>query len=66
MPKVGRVLIDLGEIPEQAGTPARKPPVPYRAVLGVLSLVLVALLAGAANRPPPRPPTTSGSRTASG
>ncbi|MEU4241420.1 hypothetical protein [Actinoplanes sp. NPDC026619] len=49
-------LIDLGEVPEQAETPVRKRPVPYRAVLGAVSLVLVALPAGAAHHPPPRPP----------
>jgi hypothetical protein len=54
---VSDVLIDLGEVPEEpTETPARRPPVPYRAVLGTLSLILLAVLSGAANRPPPRPP----------
>ena len=54
------ILIDLGEVPERRGTPgelpARRPPVPYRALLGALSVVLLALLAGAATvRPAPAP-----------
>jgi outer membrane protein assembly factor BamB len=57
---LGHSVIDLGEVPatgRSAATPASRPPVPYRAVLGALSPVLVALLAGAELRPPPRPPT---------
>ncbi|GIM90462.1 hypothetical protein [Paractinoplanes toevensis] len=49
---MAEALIDLS-----VAAPAEHPqPVPYRAVLGVLSLVLLAVLAGSAPRLPPRPP----------
>jgi hypothetical protein len=55
------VLIDLGEMPARRAVPAAiaaaRRPFPLRAVLGAFTLVLVALLAGAAPHPPPVPPT---------
>lgn len=58
---MGHSVIDLGEVPasrEQSAPPLMpRPPVPYRALLGALSVVLVAVLAGSEFRPPPRPPT---------
>jgi hypothetical protein len=54
---VSNVLIDLGELPPRgqrriAPTLARRP-IPYRAVLGVLAVLLLGLLGGAGYRPPP-------------
>ncbi|GAA2621686.1 outer membrane protein assembly factor BamB family protein [Paractinoplanes durhamensis] len=46
-------MIDLGLVRE---VPPVERPIPYRAVLGALSLVLLALLSGAAHRSPARPP----------
>jgi hypothetical protein len=40
-----------------ATIPASRPPVPYRALLGALSVVMLALLAGAAYQAPPQQPT---------
>ena len=57
---VAHTMIDLGEVPKHrehtAATAATRPPVPYRPVLGALSILLIVLLAGAAHRNPPRPP----------
>jgi hypothetical protein len=58
---VSHIVIDLGEVPEHRAAPdeipATRPPVPYRALLGALSIVLVALLAGATARRAPEAPT---------
>jgi hypothetical protein len=58
---VSHTLIDLGEMPGHRATPddmpGHRPPVPYRALLGALSVVLLVLLAGAAYDPPPPGPT---------
>jgi len=57
---VANTMIDLGEMPRnresvaEAGTP--RPPVPYRPVLGALTILLIALLTGGAHRGPQRPP----------
>ena len=60
-------MIDLGEVPpggrERAPVVAgRRRPVPYRAVLGGLTVLLTALTAGAAHRAPPAPPTVIDAR----
>jgi hypothetical protein len=55
---MSHIVIDLGEVPDHrdapAEPPARRPPVPYKALLGALSIVLLVLLAGsvARHRPP--------------
>jgi len=53
-------MIDLGEVPRSRQRPAEtatpRPPVPYRPVLGALSILLIVLLAGAVHRGPQRPP----------
>jgi len=53
------MLIDLGEAPqsEVVDVGPSRPPVPYRAVLAVLAVVLTGLLAGGAHRAPQQPPT---------
>lgn len=55
------VLIDLGEVPKHRDRPADpgepRAPFPIRALLGALSLVLVALAAGAGHHRPPAPAT---------
>jgi hypothetical protein len=57
------VVIDLGELPrELREAPAATVPVPWRAMLGALSIVLVALLSGAAHHAPPRPPAVIAAR----
>ena len=58
---VSNVLIDLGELPPQ-GQRRSLPfgagrPIPYRAVLGALAVVLLGLLGGATYLPPPPGPT---------
>jgi hypothetical protein len=53
---VSHTLIDLGEVPDHLAAPASRPPVPYRALLGALSVVLLALIAGAAHHRPPQAP----------
>ena len=55
-------LIDLGEVP--AELPVRRRPVPYRALLGALSAVLLVLMAGAAHRRDPVVPTVIPARLA--
>ena len=61
---MGDVLIDLGELsPDRiAPRPGRPRPMPYRAVLGGLSVLLVALLVGAVHRGPPPAPVIIGAR----
>jgi outer membrane protein assembly factor BamB len=58
---VANVQIDLGEVREHresaAATPISRPPVPYRALLAALSVVLVGLLGGAQHVGPPQLPT---------
>jgi hypothetical protein len=58
---VADILIDLGEVPEHGHRPAdavlRRPPIPVRPLLTLLSAVLLALLGGAVPRLPPSPPT---------
>ena len=56
---VSQTLIDLGEVPDHRATPTAvpRPPVPYRALLGALSVVLLALLAGAGHQRQPLAPT---------
>ena len=41
-------VIDLGEVRPSVSVPAGRPPVPWRALLGALSVVLLALVAGSA------------------
>lgn len=57
---MSHIAIDLGEVPDHratpAETPAPRPPVPYRLLLGALTVVLVALLGGAAARHRPEAP----------
>lgn len=59
MRSVTDVQIDLGELrgahDDPVVPPATRPPLPYRALAAALVLVLVALLAGAEHRGPPRP-----------
>jgi hypothetical protein len=58
---VSEALIDLGELPN-AGRPkvravvVTRPPRPYRTVLALLAIALVATLTGAAHTSPPAPP----------
>ena len=52
---VTHAVIDLGEVP--AELPVRSRPVPYRALLGALSAVLLALVGGAAQQRAPVAPT---------
>jgi hypothetical protein len=55
---VADTMIDLGEVQRERPTPAvsARPPVPWRALLGALTVVLLALLAGgAATARPPKP-----------
>ncbi len=64
---MGEALIDLGEVPapgrERAGTVAApRRPVPYRAVLGALAALLIAMTTGAAHRGPPPAPTVIDAR----
>jgi hypothetical protein len=63
---MSQVVIDLGEVPDHrdapAGTPAARPPVPYRALLGALSIVLLVMVAGSAVRPAPEAPTIIAAR----
>jgi hypothetical protein len=63
---VTNTVIDLGEVQREQPEPVvtARPPVPWRALLGVLSLVLIAALAGAAPQLPPRPPTVIPARLA--
>ncbi|WP_203779622.1 outer membrane protein assembly factor BamB family protein [Paractinoplanes rishiriensis] len=49
--------IDLGEVRETGTAPPGRPPVPYKALLAALSVVLAGLLGGAAHRGPPDEPT---------
>ncbi|WP_433296605.1 hypothetical protein ACQP2F_38815 [Actinoplanes sp. CA-030573] len=57
---MSHIVIDLGEVPDHratpAETPAPRPPVPWRVLLGALAVVLVALLGGAAARHRPEAP----------
>ena len=54
------VLIDLGEVPHGGATVPvaadQAPPVPYRALLAILSLLLTVSLGGAVRPRPPEPP----------
>jgi hypothetical protein len=50
-------MIDLDEVPEHLASTAARPPVPYRALLGALSVVMLALLAGATHPAPQQQPT---------
>jgi hypothetical protein len=65
---VGDAVIDLGEVPApgRERTPVvavtTRRPVPYRAVLGGLAALLVAMSTGAAHRGPPPPPTVIDAR----
>jgi PQQ-like domain len=63
---VSEMVIDLGELPQRgqspAAAPATRPPFPYRAVLGGLAVILVALCAGAARREGPPTPTVIAAR----
>ena len=61
---MGGVLIDLGEVsPERVPPrPGRPRPMPYRAVLGGLTVLLAALLTGAMHRGPPPAPVVIGAR----
>ncbi len=60
-------MIDLGELPsrgrERTGTvaPTRRP-VPYRALLGGLAVLLLAMVTGSVHRGPPAPPTVIDAR----
>ncbi|MFF5293204.1 PQQ-binding-like beta-propeller repeat protein [Paractinoplanes globisporus] len=58
---MSNAVIDLGEVPDRRATPAempmRRPPVPYRALLAALSVVLLVLLGGATYQHPPPAPT---------
>ena len=60
-------MIDLGELPA-AGREVNpvvagaRRPLPYRAVLGGLAALLIALVTGAAHRGPPPPPAVIGAR----
>jgi hypothetical protein len=49
---VADTMIDLGEAQPEAPPAAGRPPVPWRALLGALSVVLLALLTGGAARKP--------------
>jgi hypothetical protein len=55
---VTNTMIDLGDVRREEPEPvaAARPPVPWRALLGALSLLLVALLAGGTPQPSSRPP----------
>jgi hypothetical protein len=58
---VGDVVIDLGELPSGGHQPVgavagAAPPRPYRTVLAAITIVLSAMLAGAAHVNPPAPP----------
>jgi hypothetical protein len=64
---VSHGVIDLGDLSAGSGArppaPAsRRPPVPYRALLGALALLLAGSLAGAAHRGPPAPPAVVATR----
>jgi hypothetical protein len=61
---VGDVLIDLGEVSPERATPrpGQPRPMPYRAVLGGLAVLLAALLTGAAHRGPPPAPVIVAAR----
>jgi hypothetical protein len=55
------VVIDLGELPSPGDQPIRAvagaaPPRPYRTVLAAITIVLAAMLTGAAHVNPPAPP----------
>lgn len=55
---MSNVVIDLGEVRRTpAAVVADRPPVPFRTVFGLLSIVLVALLAGGVPRARQVPPT---------
>ncbi|WP_433368512.1 hypothetical protein ACQPZX_41695 [Actinoplanes sp. CA-142083] len=54
---MSHTMIDLGEVPEHLATPVGRPPVPYRALLGALSIVMLALLAAAAHPAARQEPT---------
>ncbi len=59
-------MIDLGEVRGERPAPiaAVPPPVPWRALLGTLSVLLIAVLAGGAPQPRPHPPTIIPARLA--
>jgi hypothetical protein len=59
---VTHAVIDLGEAPAELPVPSR--PVPYRALLGVLSAVLLALAGGATQQRAPVAPTVIPARLA--
>jgi hypothetical protein len=63
---VTNTVIDLGEVQREQPMPVAtvRPPVPWRGLLGVLSLLLIAALAGAAPQLPPRSPTVIPARLA--
>ncbi|MGX6602520.1 hypothetical protein ACWKSP_10350 [Micromonosporaceae bacterium Da 78-11] len=59
---MGNALIDLGEVSREKAAVAPGPPVPYRLLLGALSLVLLALLTAAVHHSPPQPPQVIAAR----